>query len=505
MKQLFCIAIGMFVVLSSNAQSEIDAIRYSQTTFGGTARSYSMGGAIGAVGSDISSLNVNPAGLGLSRSQEFTISMGFFNNKTTAEYFNGSFDESKFNLNIPNIGYKYTWINRSMGQEVKEGWSSFSIGFNVNRRNEYNSRSFYSGVNKSNSMTDYFTEQTNASPTHPNDYTQSEPIQYLAYNSYLVDYDNVNDQFFSSIAFPTTNVTQTGTIERRGSANDYNAAFAANYSNKLYLGLGFNVTSVRHKYESNFQEQDNEGDTGLDFNYLNFTEKINTKGYGVGLRLGAIFKPTKYLRLGASLESPVKLKFKDEYGYTLDSRFDLGAVDPYTNNPKQPTHLSINDLEYTYFVTTPMKLTGSAAYQFKKKGMVSADIEMVDYTSVNMDAEDYDFLPENARIKSLYRQAVNYRVGGELNFGPYKVRAGYAYYASPFKDSEVAFNEDLARKSLTFGLGVADNEYSFDVALVRTKWAEYSQPYSLESQETAFVTHNHKSMNLVVTLALKIK
>ncbi len=44
------------------AQGEIDAYRYSQTEVTGTARSMSMGGAFGALGGDISSIAINPAG-----------------------------------------------------------------------------------------------------------------------------------------------------------------------------------------------------------------------------------------------------------------------------------------------------------------------------------------------------------------------------------------------------------------------------------------------------------
>ena len=71
------------------AQNVDDALRYSQIFYGGTARFMSMGGAFTALGGDISSLSQNPAGLGVFRSSELTITPQLFNIKTTAG-FNGT-------------------------------------------------------------------------------------------------------------------------------------------------------------------------------------------------------------------------------------------------------------------------------------------------------------------------------------------------------------------------------------------------------------------------------
>ena len=51
----------------ANAQTDIDALRYSQTSIAGTARFTSMAGAFGALGGDFSSLATNPAGVAIYR------------------------------------------------------------------------------------------------------------------------------------------------------------------------------------------------------------------------------------------------------------------------------------------------------------------------------------------------------------------------------------------------------------------------------------------------------
>ena len=53
----------IFIIFSMKAQNEEDALRYSNVFFGGTARYMGVGGAFGALGADISVLNINPAGM----------------------------------------------------------------------------------------------------------------------------------------------------------------------------------------------------------------------------------------------------------------------------------------------------------------------------------------------------------------------------------------------------------------------------------------------------------
>ena len=61
---------------TTNAQNELDALRYSNTGTGGTARSYAMANAFGALGADLSAFHINPAGLGLYRKSEVSIGLG---------------------------------------------------------------------------------------------------------------------------------------------------------------------------------------------------------------------------------------------------------------------------------------------------------------------------------------------------------------------------------------------------------------------------------------------
>src|SRR6185295_13459415 len=95
-------ALGLFT--SGSAQNAIDALRYSQLAFGGTARGIGIAGATGALGADFTALSNNPAGIGLYRGSEFMFTPSFVNIHNKATYRDTHLDDYKYNLNISNIG-----------------------------------------------------------------------------------------------------------------------------------------------------------------------------------------------------------------------------------------------------------------------------------------------------------------------------------------------------------------------------------------------------------------
>src|SRR5665811_755942 len=104
MKRITLVIIAVFSVLAAaTAQNVDDALRYSQVFYGGTARFMSMGGAFTALGGDMSSLSQNPAGLGVYRSSEITVTPQLFRINTLAG-FNGITSDYLYNFNLGQIG-----------------------------------------------------------------------------------------------------------------------------------------------------------------------------------------------------------------------------------------------------------------------------------------------------------------------------------------------------------------------------------------------------------------
>ena len=137
-KLIFAFGIGCIWNISVSAQNDIDAMRYSQITFGGTARFASMAGSMGALGGDISTLSFNPAGIAIYRKGELSITPSVFSQSTSSTFNGTNASDRKLNFNFGNIGL-VTTINLT-GKNNTTGWESINFGFGYNRKNNFHNR-----------------------------------------------------------------------------------------------------------------------------------------------------------------------------------------------------------------------------------------------------------------------------------------------------------------------------------------------------------------------------
>ena len=75
MKRIFLV-LTLVLALSAplGAQSLEDAYRFGTTDYTGTARTMALGGAMGAIGCDLGSIGINPAGSAVAGYSQLTIS-----------------------------------------------------------------------------------------------------------------------------------------------------------------------------------------------------------------------------------------------------------------------------------------------------------------------------------------------------------------------------------------------------------------------------------------------
>src|SRR5205085_9105126 len=173
---------------SAMAQSPDDVIKFSENTFGTTARSLSMGGAFGALGGDFSVLSQNPGGLGVYHKSEFTFTPAFNLRDINTDYLGSSSSDSRFFFNMANLGFVASNL-----KENKKGWKGFNWAFGYNRENSYKASTSYESVNAKNSLLDSYVEQTNGVPV-----SNLEDINYafgpgMAYKLYLLNPSIGND------------------------------------------------------------------------------------------------------------------------------------------------------------------------------------------------------------------------------------------------------------------------------------------------------------------------
>ncbi|MBC7425374.1 MAG: outer membrane protein transport protein, partial [Bacteroidia bacterium] len=255
------------------------------------------------------------------------------------------------------------------------------------------------------------------------------------------------------------------------------------------------------------KETDNKPASSKDIKSISLNQYIKTNGTGLGARIGIIGKLNESIRIGYSFQSPVSHTLKDIYSYQIDATFDPGAS--YNSGPAvSPATSKSQQNNYSYRISTPSRNTLSIALLDKKIGFLSGDVEFVNYKQAKLSpvVQGDNFNDDNKLIKTIYKNAVNLRVGAEIISDIFRFRAGFAYYPSPFENSKIPYISGLDAKTYTLGFGIREKKYALDIAYVTTKKADYYAPYTLNnSNNYYFATNNLRAGNVVITATFNLE
>ncbi|MEC4049469.1 outer membrane protein transport protein [Flavobacterium sp. SUN046] len=498
MKKILFIAMTCLSVAHSQAQDINDAMRYAQDNLTGTARFRAMGGAFGALGGDLSSLNINPAGSTVFANNQVGITFSNFNTKNDSDYFGrkASDTNNKFSLNQAGAAFVF--------ENSNSDWSKFAIAINYDNTKNLSSNIFSAGTNPTNSIKDYFLSYANGIPlstVNGNDYYYgdmyySEQQAYLAYQAYLINpvsNTGTNTQYTSAIP-NSGNYYQENAVRNSGYTGKVAFNFATQYKNKLSLGVNLNSHYIDYRQTSSFFESNgyvNPATNNTDYSVkrLRFNNDLYTYGRGFSFNLGAIFKPVKEVRLGLAYESPTWFKLNDELTQSLSSVSGNagGELNPDTVNP------NLTVVFQPYKLQTPGKWTGSFAYVFGKKGLISIDYTMKDYSNTKY-APNSDFSNVNYQMANLLTRTNEVRLGGEYKIKKLSLRGGYRYEQSPYKNGYTI--GDLQAYSGGFGFNFGSTK--LDLAYTYAKRAFNQQLFSQGLTDSAKIN----SLNNNVTLTL---
>lgn len=474
MKKIILIAF-VFATASVFAQNANEALRYSQLSYSGTARFTALSGAYGALGGDFSTLSQNPAGLGVYRRSEFTISPGMYSKTINSEYFGESAKESKTNLTFNNLG-----LVLSFGKGLEEkSIRSINMGFGFNRSNSFGGNLLVNGFNNQSSLLNQYVDDFNSN--NPDDYGS-----WLAWGSYLINKDSASGTYYGVI---DRNISQAKSADYRGSMREGVFSLGANFEDKLFFGMTIGFPRIDYEESSFYEEKDTEIDH-FDFKSFGRSESLKTTGTGVNFKFGMIYKPVDFLRLGLAFHTPTRYDMHDVYNASITSHFDNG--DTYTMDP-------INGVgEYDYNLTTPMKVIGSAAVIVGSTGLLSADYEFIDYSTARYSPVDNYFMDVNNTISSEYTAVHNIRVGTEWNVSNVALRGGVNYSTSPYKN----FTENGSGLGYSAGIGLREKDFFLDFAFTHNQTNDNYYIYS--SQYTDPAKMKYAGTQFVVTLGIKM-
>ena len=422
MKRNILILMALFVCAGLFAQGEMDAIRLSSSDLQGTARGQAMGGAFGALGGDITGILINPAGLGLYRSSEvnMTVALNSFNLQTDWQGTINREGTVKFNCdNISYIGYYPTGnIN----------FPVLNFAFSYNRLKNFNRRYSASGRGMNTSLTDYIAAITHGiyydDMNVGSQYSRYDPysngkIPWLSTLGWLGYFINDDTDYSYSGLFPDETVAPRLRMSERGSIESYDFSLGGNIGNTIYLGLTVSFTDLFYHLDSSYEEEFNARENiGLD-NYL------ETTGAGCQLKLGAIWRPVDFLRLGVAYHSPTVYALTDYYQGNTTA--DYGGIHEWAKTP--------DDALTHYCFDTPPSWIFSVAGIFGTKAILSLDYDFKDYKRMTlMDHQRILKDDSNEFINDDFKAASTFRAGLEYRFtSQFSGRLGYSFVQNPYE------------------------------------------------------------------------
>jgi len=477
-KIILIISIVVFSIGLSAQNTEFNAaLRYSQNIYSGTARFMGTGGAYTALGGDISSISINPAGLGVYRSSELVLtpSFNFFqaNTNTPVKTKDYTKEDFNYNVNFHNIG----WV--SSFKPSGDSRLIINVALGYNQLNDYNSKSQANHFNSEQSLMNSFVNNANNVTNFTNDpdalYNSDLTFahEYLAWQTYQLNYDSTSLEWFTNVSDALTKTDTLGVIQRNiketeGSLGEYFFSLAINYAHKLYIGTSIGLQRVNYKVNTTHRETERNKDI-LGFESFDFTEYENHSGTGFNLKIGAIYKPTNFLRVGASIHTPTFFNLEYNWQNSMTSSFKWGG--PFSSESSTQS--------FKYKLNTPFRVNSGIAIISKKIGLFSVDYEMVNYGFMqlkNHEDNNVQFIAENDSINKTFDVSHNLRLGGELKFDEFYARLGYAFYQSPYKDK---YDHSQSNTQIfSGGLGYRGKNFFIDFAYSRRLWQEKTQIFS---------------------------
>lgn len=489
---ILILAAALNTGLSQNAD---DALRYSQIFYNGTARFNSMGGAFTALGGDISSLNQNPAGLGVFRSSEISVSPQLFNFRSRTNFYNSINDDYLYNFNLGQAGVVLNLINN----QATSGLITLNFGYSYSMTNNFEERIEIDGKSNGSSLLDFWKGKIDGIV----DTTLVDELNvadaYLAWYTWLLDpISGTNDIYGTAYTnygrySADYGKNMTRIITNSGHSGEHAFSLAGNFSNKFFMGATLGITRV--EYESKFEHTE-KSDSVLasGFSDFNYSYYYRNWGTGYSLKLGIIYKPVDALRIGFSFQSPTLFRISEYLNDNIVSHVEGRESTTHENQASW----------FKYSLTTPFRATLGAAYQVGKLGVISAEYEFVDYGMAKFATvgdDDYEGYPEkNNEIQNTLKSTGNIRVGAEARLNRLYLRGGYSYYGRAYKTGDI--NDNLFYNSYSGGIGFRDQNISVDFGFTRMSNTQNYILYSIEEETT--VSNNTLNRNIfTVTFGYK--
>lgn len=481
MKKIFFSAclLSLFMV-HAHAQETYENTKLIDNDLNGTARYVGMGGAMEALGADISVINSNPAGIGLFRRSSGSVSFGLVSQDGASSFKYGN----KTNASFDQAGFVYS---------MRDGRRTFiNFGFNYHKSKNFdyilNAASGLNGASQHKlSYMKALANENNLDKTSSGwrgKFAYTSQLDNLYYNTLMM---TSSDGFFYNDA----SRYEFGRAET-GYIGEYDFNTSVNVNDRVYLGITIGIHDVHYTGHSLYNEAlvNLNNQTAGDIT-VNDERRITGTGYNASF--GIIFRPVDAspFRIGLSVTTPTWYDLKtSNYTYLINNTKADGGGKLQGDYPNYTTGES-----YEFKLFTPWKFGVSLGHTVGNYLALGASYEYADYsrldTRVN-DGYDVDYWgdvyehsssdePMNRHTRETLKAVSTLKIGAEAKVMPnLAVRAGYNYVSPMFKkegykdgnidsygsnySSATDYTNWEATNRYTVGVGYTLGKMSFDLA-----------------------------------------
>lgn len=422
MKKLLSISV-VFCSLTAVAQDSFmneQALNNSSDVIG-TSRYVGMGGAMGALGADMSVISWNPAGIGMYRKNDVAITFGGLWGKSHIE------EERRGIGTLDQVGMVYSMPTDS------EICPYVNFGFNYQKK-----KNFFANFYADNPNLFGISQMDQLAELATLDLASSYNLAGLVYrNNALTPVPGQAGKFYNKYDGEFNNYTH----HSEGSLRSWDFNVSTNIQDRYYLGLTFGVDNIYFSGITDYYEGSSYIDDQGEKKYGNYSiwNDYRISGYGFNFKLGGIVRPfvDNSFRVGLVVESPT--------WYKLKSDIYMDYTDE-VSNPVVRSQMEESYLEYN--ICTPWKFRAMMGSTVGSMFAWDIDYEYANYASMSQRYPKYyntyggiKDLDMNRHMRENLKGVHTIRAGVEVRpVAPLAFRLGYNFSTSAY-DQNAHFDQ----------------------------------------------------------------
>ena len=494
MKRIYIAVLALAVVLPAAAQDTYESGRLLMNDLNGTARYVGMGGAMEALGAEISTISTNPAGIGLFRHSTVSVSAGLVSQQDSKEF--GGKNGTKMSFDQLGLVYssrvsRSSFVNVGFNFHKSHNFNQILSAANSLRNASLNMLSYHKAdledVRKGGYYWDFNDRghvigyENETSPYRAQTFSQTD---YLNMNALNLEFDAENNaqMFYNAADYYMFDRSQRGWI------SDFDFNVSGNQGDRFYWGVTVGIHDVNYKGYSIYTERllNSEGsDVGYDGNedYVDYIDTRRIEGTGIDLKAGIIVRPIAEspFRFGLYVSTPTWYELTTDNDTDFNNDSEYGCEDSWYSGES-----------YKFRYYTPWKFGASLGHTLGTNVAMGLTYEVSNYSSavnriISDDPDYYDRersyvdgpMKDNAenalKTVHLLKAGVEFKPDTDL-----ALRAGYNYQSSAYNKNGVrdmkldspgvsyASTTDYVNwkdtHRITFGMGYKLSGWNFDIA-----------------------------------------